>query len=203
MRPTYETNDDKIREAEVLAALSVKWRCESIPADKFCAYDAVLKRDGKVMGFVEIKCRNITIDQYPSLIISKAKMDAIVSLCHRHPDNPIPLLVASLIGRIVGTTIEPGRYKAATGGRKDRGDHADIETVYQIPWRLFKIITQRGRAEMMKKGDIPFSVPDSDEAGGQARAFCQSRGLTPENAAIFRRGGNIIVEVKAPCSLKL
>lgn len=141
-RPAYETKQDKRREHEVLGALSVKWKCEAIPSDRFHTYDAVLKRDGKVVGCVEIKCRDMGIDRYPHLIISKKKCDLIVSLCNRHPHKPKALLVVSLHDRIVGTELTPLKYETAVGGRNDRGDPADVEIVYQIPWTSFKLISR-------------------------------------------------------------
>jgi len=55
----------------------------------------------------------------------------------------------------------------------------------------------------VKPGFIPFSIPDTDEAGDMAREFCQSRGLTSDNAKIVRRGGKIEVEIKVSCLIKV
>lgn len=55
----------------------------------------------------------------------------------------------------------------------------------------------------MKPGDIPFCAPDSPETEQQARDFCKTRGLNQDNARIVRRNGNVIVEIKAACKLKV
>lgn len=55
----------------------------------------------------------------------------------------------------------------------------------------------------MKPGFVPFWTDDTPTAPDEARAFCKSRGLTPDQVKIVRRDGAVMVEVKKTCQLKL
>lgn len=61
---------------------------------------------------------------------------------------------------------------------------------------------------MIAPGTTIYWTPDDPAAADKARAFCQSRGLTPDEARIVRRdvdhmGKMICVETKVKCSLRL
>jgi hypothetical protein len=65
-----------------------------------------------------------------------------------------------------------------------------------------------GMAAVIPPGTIIFWTPDNDAAPDAARSFCQSRGLTVDDARIVRReipdmGKMICVETKQPCRVKL
>ena len=62
---------------------------------------------------------------------------------------------------------------------------------------------RRKGERMMKPGSIPFSIDDEEGATDRAREFCKTRGLTTAQARIVRRRGQIQVEVKIKCALKI
>jgi hypothetical protein len=141
-RPKYETARDRARERAVLDVLAEKWICEYRVADDFASYDAMLFRDGVLRGLVEIKCREMAMATYPTLHISKAKIDKLIATCTGL--NLKPLLVVSLWDRILGLTLDPDGYPVENGGRTDRGDPKDLEPVYAIPWPAFKLVATKG-----------------------------------------------------------
>lgn len=55
----------------------------------------------------------------------------------------------------------------------------------------------------MKPGFEPFRTPDTPDAADQAKAFCVSRGLTPDMVKIVRSGGYVRVIVKKECKIKV
>lgn len=55
----------------------------------------------------------------------------------------------------------------------------------------------------MPPGFIPYRTPDDDTAAERAKDFCRTRGLTPADVKIVRRGDEVIVEVKRKCKCKV
>lgn len=137
-RTKYETDRDRAKERAVLEILARKWGVEYVIAADFSPYDATLKKRGVLMAAVEIKIRSHFFATYPSLLISKRKVDKLVDICQ---PRYRPLLVVSLLDRMMGIELEKDAYLAALGGRTDRGDDKDLEMCYEIPTRLFNTIS--------------------------------------------------------------
>ena len=55
----------------------------------------------------------------------------------------------------------------------------------------------------MKPGFVPFKTDDGPNAAGEARDFCQTRGLTSDQVKIVRRNGRVEIEVKKSCQIVL
>ena len=55
----------------------------------------------------------------------------------------------------------------------------------------------------MKVGFVPFSTDDGPNAPGEAREFCQTRGLTSDQVKIVRRNGRVEIEVKRECQINI
>ena len=60
MRPTYETEHDREREAEVGRYLSSAWDCQLFKLKPYYGMDFAVFVGGIMRGVMEIKCRNYT-----------------------------------------------------------------------------------------------------------------------------------------------
>ena len=143
-RPMYESDADLKREARALDAfcnaLGLVWeKCPMRdPGDH--VPDARLYRVGEAIPFAyaEVKCRTNRRDAYPTLLISKAKIDAI----HEKAPGYLFYLIVQWSDQTSPQWLRIGpafcrKVSARKGGRIDRGDRLDIETCYRIPVNLF------------------------------------------------------------------
>lgn len=141
-RPIYESPHDRAKERAVLRTLAERWQSEVIPAPKLSCYDAVIKRDGAIVGLVEIKCRNVRSDTYPNIILSKPKVDKICRIARAGQITVKPLFVVRFLDKIMGVELQPELYQMGKAGRIDRGDAADVEICYEIPIEWFNLISR-------------------------------------------------------------
>ena len=142
MRPRYETRKDRAKERAVLRTLAKKWQSEVIAAPELACYDAVIKRDGAIVGMVEIKCREVRSTDYPHIILSKKKVDKICRIARAGQTAVKPLFVVRFTDRIMGVELQPELYETSKAGRTDRGDAADVEICYEIPIEWFNLIAR-------------------------------------------------------------
>lgn len=143
MRPTYESEEDRKQERQIADLLSVYWRCRFAKLKKACHVDFGLIREDKIVGLVEIKCRNYSleeIDKMGGLFISALKYQAARQWCDTYK-----------IGFAVIAKLSDGLYfwstkkdepfpvlKMEMGGRTDRGDWQDIEPCCLVPANEFR-----------------------------------------------------------------
>jgi hypothetical protein len=132
-RPTYETDETSDAQSRVLDDVAVAWRCELVPTPKFYEVDAALMRGREVMAFAEVKCRQVRLLTYPTLILSVHKWLYLRALGQRLGCRAF-LVVSYVEDGIfwmdVGRAKTP---KVVFGGRTDRGDAQDIEPCADIP----------------------------------------------------------------------
>jgi len=142
MRPQYETESDIERENKVKEFLSSHWRCmfEKLPISYRIDYVAVVGGD-KIMSWVEIKCRKIASDDFPTLFLSAGKWLAGLSL-RDYTGLPF-VLVYALQDKLCYLKVvkDFNEVEFKWGGRtiKTR-DSADIEPMVHIPVNCFKEI---------------------------------------------------------------
>lgn len=75
MRPAYETNQDLKNQEKAIEALRKAWHCSTRPLPPKSPFDyAVVKSDGSIPGFVEVKCRKCKYGQYPDIMLSWHKL---------------------------------------------------------------------------------------------------------------------------------
>lgn len=138
-RPLYETQDNIDDERriveEVAAACGAYWA--KLP--RLSVIDYVLCKGPVAVRGLEVKRRRVPRSHYPTLTISKKKIDrAMVACCALN----LPLLLA--IGWDDGTFVYRfdeliiDTFDVVTGGRADRDDPKDIEEMYAIPTANFK-----------------------------------------------------------------
>ena len=128
-RPIYETDSDVEREEWVAQTLSERWKCNDWKRNpsKY-PIDISFIRDNQVVGFAEIKCRNVARQKYDTYMISADKIVAGINLAKA--TNLRCLLVVcwtDAIGWIDMHKTEPDSI--GYGGQLDREDSQDVEPV--------------------------------------------------------------------------
>ena len=138
MRSTYEKKSDLINEAGVATLFGEKFGVTMLKTSVYNSYDYSALVGDVTQGLVEIKCRTNKHDKYRDYLISKQKVDIVI----REAENfgvKMWLVVRFTDGvyyRSISEVDMP--LKTETGGRKDRNDARDIESVYLIPIRTFQ-----------------------------------------------------------------
>jgi len=136
IRPTYETEKDIKSERDIAAFLKEthKLTCFKMPISY--RVDWAVHSEGKLQGFMELKVRHVSKNQYPTLMLSLGKCIAGCNLAQFTNTSfwvAIKWKDSFGICRLVSPFENVG-----IGGRTDRGDAADIEPVVYIPIADFK-----------------------------------------------------------------
>lgn len=140
MRPTYETEEDLKSERAVAAKLEGRWKCRLVKLAKYSPVDYATTRDGKVVGFVEIRIKNYTyneVQKFGDIIIDTAKLIAFKDL--RMVSNMRVALVIALKDSIIYSTLEGhhGGFPQFLRERNDEGSERDTVVLSKIPIELF------------------------------------------------------------------
>lgn len=130
MRPIYENNFNRSKEQQVVDLLEEKWRAIIYKMPSLCVVDRLVVSGGKVKAWLEIKCRTNAFDAYPTYMISSRKVQGGLDLA-KSSNLPF-ILVVSWNGDVRWIKVDQ-MYPQRSGGRRDRGDSQDIETVCDIP----------------------------------------------------------------------
>ena len=140
MSPIYETRDDRARQRTAMARLCAATGTDARETPDLCAWDYEVVRDGAVVAIAEVKCRLCASSTYPTYMISLRKMDEMGMEAAERGITAI-LVVAwqdrtgfAMIPEALATGLK------AHGGRTDRGDPADMESVLHIPIDRFKFV---------------------------------------------------------------
>jgi|9_EtaG_2_1085328.scaffolds.fasta_scaffold56982_2 hypothetical protein len=137
MRPLYESQKDLFEESKIATALSQFWNCNLFKMPKTSSVDFVSIRKGEAVGFVEIKNRTNKKNKYSTYMISKKKIDSAKQINKSTGLNTILVVKwADELGYVPLNKDYPERQ----GGRYDRNDPADVETVVDIDILLFRTL---------------------------------------------------------------
>ncbi len=137
MRPLYETQKDLFEESKIATALAQLWNCNLFKMPKTSSVDFVSIRKGEAVGFVEIKNRTNKKNKYSTYMISKKKIDSAKQINKSTGLNTILVVKwADELGYVPLNKDYPERQ----GGRYDRNDLADVETVVDIDILLFRTL---------------------------------------------------------------
>lgn len=142
-RPVYETEADRQRELSVAEIMAPIIRGRLIKTRSLSAVDYVVQDiDGAATGLLEIKVRRYTpeeLDDMGGFFLSEAKLLAIHKMVkslkmdfHLVVETPICLLHLCLPD---GKSWP--RLERQFGGRFDRGDKKDAETLCLFPTTMF------------------------------------------------------------------
>lgn len=140
-RPIYETAGHRADEARVMQIVAAKWNVETVKLRREDRLDFALRRYGKIVAYAEIKCRKYTreeLERYGGFFMSKHKWVTARDHC-LVTSTPFALII-SFAGEVRAAVFKPPEFPALverTGGRWDRGDKQDVETVVLFPGALF------------------------------------------------------------------
>jgi hypothetical protein len=150
-RTTYEKEEDLRKEAEVAKILADYDRIMMVKMHMkyyidfmgFTGQDSPPSPTSRAVSVTEIKCRDNSRTQYPTLIMSLAKWNMGTRY---HEINGLDFNVAvKWTEGIFRYNYRPDNgYHIAMGGRKDRGDVQDIEPVIHIPVNDFVVVKYMG-----------------------------------------------------------
>lgn len=143
-RPVYERDEDRDREREVISEFVAHLASEgknpkANEAPRLYPFDYEVLLDGKPWALVEIKCRTNKMGDYSNYMISADKIRILREEAHIR--NVEPILIVSWSDRIgyAGAVEASVRGIRAYGGRYDRNDPMDHESVIHIPHSIFNI----------------------------------------------------------------
>lgn len=139
MRPLYETAGHLAKESATKALLEKKFNCTLSKIPMKMGLDFAALRNGEVVAFLELKCRNATAEQYPTYMLSLHKLMAAKNLTSA--TNLPCFLAVQWTDNIGFVALPPPDMKIRLGGRADRNDPDDIEPVVHFPISRFKMIT--------------------------------------------------------------
>jgi hypothetical protein len=142
MRPTYETEADRGREADFSKILCQSFGCTLHKLPIRYGLDFVAVKDGRTIGFMETKVRTNPVGKYPTYMISAGKFMSADALTRA---TGLPCRLAVMWADAWGHTklVMTPEIVVSLGGRRDRGDEQDIEPVHLIPISSFEIIPLR------------------------------------------------------------
>ena len=130
MRPTYETAQDITREEGVARTLAKASGKTAHKLPKFYPCDwGLTDTSGRVTTLLEIKCRNVKHDQYPTFMLSLHKWTALRSFT----EHANVYVIVRYTDGIFKIPVTPGTWEVRMGGRTDRGDSQDTEPVIHVP----------------------------------------------------------------------
>ncbi len=137
MRPTYESAKDRERERVAASLLEQQWRIVARKQEGFASIDYRLELPGgEVVALAEVKYRPVP---YPSIFLSLKKAPAIRQAERNNLDVWYCILRDD---GLFAARLDPQlRYPRQMGGRRDRGDPADIEELALVPWSDFTAVT--------------------------------------------------------------
>jgi len=81
--PVYESKDDILRSIKVVRAICKVYGFTYESMKKFSDADYILRKDGKLFAFVEVKCRNSRMRDHPDYRVSVDKIDRVRLLARR------------------------------------------------------------------------------------------------------------------------
>lgn len=133
MRPQYESEKDLIAERAVIKTAFPNDSIQKIP--KSYGADFVVDRNGKLLCWVEVKCRNAF---YAQPFISLQKMLKSVELSERTL-RPFYLIFSFPNDQMFAKQVtRADLVNLQMGGRKDRGDWQDVEPMVMFKIKDFK-----------------------------------------------------------------
>lgn len=145
MRPVYCKESDRQNETAVVARVTAGLnkfqpgkRFTFRPGQKFDHFDATIFADNSPYAIVEVKNRTGSGDRYPTWHISHRKFQDCMAEAIR---LKVKFFLAFAWDGVVyvcdGHKVSGMTLRFEQGGRTDRGDAADIETMMHIPREVF------------------------------------------------------------------
>jgi Holliday junction resolvase-like predicted endonuclease len=140
--PIYQTKEDTKKEHAVVRLLESKTPQRFLEIKSVTSpADWVSYRDGAgVTHLVEIKNRTNSMGAYPTYMIDKKKVDKLDRLSAELGLGGLVIVGFTDYVAIAKTADIIDKSTVGTGGRYDRNDTNDIDTVYYFPIEHFKAV---------------------------------------------------------------
>lgn len=174
MRPRYESPEDLAKEAEVLnrfmqhlfihSGFRHHYHWKKLPEVRY-VLDAALMLDRFVRGWVEVKCRKGSPEQYDHWYLSHHKVMKGL-LLRDYTGLPFFVLFDWDGKSFVAKLDDPPRTALVWNGRNDRNDAEDEEPVVMIPRSAFKPLLAQPESAIRPlacAGFLQSSAPDPCE----------------------------------------
>jgi len=143
-RQMYENEATKARERSLAEIVESKWNCELNKVSIKYRVDCLAMRDNTPVSWIELRCRENTKDQYPTLMISLAKVQGAKSLAQ---DTGLPvLLVVEWTDCVAFVDLANVGFTLGFGGRNQMRDWQDREPVCYIDTKEFTSLTTKEKA---------------------------------------------------------
>jgi hypothetical protein len=139
MRQLYETIETLQAERDFSRRYSTVFHgyCEKLPARY--RVDCAVMRSGRIVEWLELKCRSHAINQHPGYWLSLSKFLYGCSLAER---TGVAFVLAVRFldadARVTCSALRRDQWEIVFGGRSDRGDPEDREPLVNIPINLFE-----------------------------------------------------------------
>lgn len=126
MRPVYETQADLDRETLVIQKVADLYDCEFHKLPMRDRLDFAMLRNGEIVAFVEIKCRNCMSHTYDTIMMT---MDKVLAARRLQAETGLPAyFVVDYMDRTMIMSFDC-QFKTVIGGRRDRNDTQDMGIV--------------------------------------------------------------------------
>jgi hypothetical protein len=141
-RRLYESEQDRDRELKAAMRMAHQLQCQTARLPRAYPADwAIVRPDGTLRAIVEIKVRNVTMDRYPTLILSVRKVNECMGMAMRFGFGFMILASYSdVLAYIILTPEKLKDMRVTMLGRTDRDDKGDIEPVVHIPHGMMKVM---------------------------------------------------------------
>ena len=134
----FVSDEDEDNEREVAAMLESRWRCKLRKFGKLDPIDWWAERDGKVVAFVELKCRKIPSTKYSTVFVTLRKWLDLLR-AHEWTIDGVPSLIVvrwtDRIGYYEITDLPPGRLSVLR--RREHRVEQDTEPAFELPISAF------------------------------------------------------------------
>lgn len=139
-RQMFENEETKKREKALGDIVAEKWKSQLQKVSIKYHVDCLVMRNDTPMAWVELRCRNNDMLQYPTLMLSLAKVQGAKRL---KEDTGLPVfLVVEWNDAIRYTNLAECDFTLGFGGRNQMRDWQDQEPVCHIPIDQFQEFKQ-------------------------------------------------------------
>lgn len=139
-RQMFENEETKKREKALGDIVAEKWKSQLQKVSIKYHVDCLVMRKDTPMAWVELRCRNNDMLQYPTLMLSLAKVQGAKRL---KEDTGLPVfLVVEWNDAIRYTNLAECDFTLGFGGRNEMRDWQDQEPVCHIPIEAFQEFKQ-------------------------------------------------------------
>lgn len=136
-RPKYETAADLTNEQHVAGVMDgLGYGLEKLPVQY--RLDFAIFKDGRCLGFAEVKTRTFEMNKYPTVMISLSKVMAAKSLSDT---TGLPCYLIVKYTDVIARLDFSDPYELRMGGRVDRGDPQDRDICAFYPKERFTVVS--------------------------------------------------------------